>query len=217
MSTNGSLGTRRRARLERARVYVVTDARTAQGDLPAFLDAILGAGADLVQLREKDAEAGDLLRWGAVFAEAANRHGALFALNDRPDVAIALGADVVHVGQNDLPADVVRRLVGRDVLIGLSTHDAGQLSGASPAADYLSVGPVHATPTKPGRPATGLEFVRLAAKEASRPWFAIGGIDAATVTAVVEAGARRICVVRAVTNAADPARAVAELRSRLPG
>ena len=216
MSIGGELGERRRERLERARLYVVTGARSAEGDLPAFLEAILEAGADLVQLREKDAEAGDLLRWGAVFVDAARRHGALFALNDRPDVALALGADAVHVGQNDLPVDAVRRLVGPDVLIGLSTHDVGQLGGADPSADYLSVGPVYATPTKPGRPATGLGFVRAAAREASRPWFAIGGIDPATVTDVVAAGARRICVVRAVTEAFDPGRAVRELRSRLP-
>ena len=212
-----SAGERRRERLARARLYVVSGARTAEGDLSAFLDAILGAGADIVQLREKDAEAGDLLRWGAVFADAASRRGALFAVNDRPDVAIALGADAVHVGQNDLPADVVRRLVGPDVLIGLSTHDAGQLEAASPVADYLSVGPVHATPTKPGRPATGLGFVRAAASAAARPWFAIGGIDSATISDVVRAGAQRVCVVRAVTNADDPACVVAELRSRLPG
>jgi thiamine-phosphate pyrophosphorylase len=216
VSTGGELGERRRERLDRARLYVVTGARSAEGDLAAFLETILGAGADIVQLREKDAEAGDLLRWGAVFAEAAGRHGVLFALNDRPDVARALGADAVHVGQNDLPVDMVRRLVGPDVLIGLSTHDVPQLRGADPAADYLSVGPVHATPTKPGRPATGLEFVRGAAREASRPWFAIGGIDPETVTEVVGAGARRICVVRAVTEAPDPGRAVRELRSRLP-
>src|SRR5262245_62881879 len=123
MSSVGGLGERRRERLDRSRLYVVSGARTTEGDLPAFLDAILGAGADIVQLREKDAEAGDLLRWGAVFAEAASRHSALFAVNDRPDVAIALGADAVHMGQNDLPADVVRRLVGPDVVIGLSTHD----------------------------------------------------------------------------------------------
>ncbi len=217
MSIGAEAGERRRERLGRARVYVVSGARTGEGDLPAFLDAILGAGADIVQLREKDAEAGDLLAWGAVFAEAAGRHRALFAVNDRPDVAMALEADAVHAGQNDLPVEVVRRLVGPDMLIGLSTHDARQLASADPAADYLSVGPVYATPTKPGRPATGLELVRAAARNPSRPWFAIGGIETTTVTDVVRAGARRICVVRAVTNASDPARAVAELRSRLPG
>ena len=212
-----SEGDRRRERLDRARLYVVSGARQAEGDLSKFLEEILRAGVDIVQLREKDAEAGDLLRWGAVFAEAASRHGALFALNDRPDVALALGADAVHVGQNDLPVDAVRRLVGPDLLIGLSTHDVRQLVGADPAADYLSVGPVYATPTKPGRPATGLEFVRAAASEASRPWFAIGGIGPETVIDVVGAGAGRICVVRAVTDAPDPGRAVRELRSRLAG
>ena len=115
-------GDTRRDRLARARLYLVTDARTAQGDLAAFLDAVLGAGVDVVQLRQKDAEAGDLLRWSAVFRAAADRHGALFIVNDRPDVAVTAGADGVHVGQNDLPPDAARRITGPDLLIGLSTH-----------------------------------------------------------------------------------------------
>jgi thiamine-phosphate pyrophosphorylase len=200
-----------RARLEHSRLYVVTGARAARGDLPAFLDAILGAGVDLVQLREKDAEAGDLLRWAEVFREACTRYGALFFVNDRPDVALATGADGVHVGQNDLPVGFVRDLLGPAGLIGLSTHDRRQLAEAPPQADYVCVGPVHETPTKPGRAPTGLELVRAASSSEARPWFAIGGIDPATLPAVVEAGARRIVVVRSVTQAADPAAAVREL------
>ena len=206
-----------KARLAAARLYVVTGAREDRGDLPAFLDAILGAGTDIVQLREKRAEAGDLLRWAPAFREACDRHGALFVLNDRPDVALAAGADGVHVGQNDLPLGVVRSLMGPRGLIGLSTHDEVQLAGASAEADYVSVGPVHETPTKPGRPATGPGFVRFAARTERRPWFAIGGIDPRTLPAVVEAGASRIVVVRAVTESPDPAAAVRALLRGLEG
>ena len=203
-------------RLARSRLYVVTDAREGQGDLGEFLEAILEAGADIVQLREKEAEAGDLLRWGAVFREAAARHGALFVVNDRPDVAASLGADGVHLGQNDLPVEAARDLLGSDRIIGLSTHDEDQLRAAPAIADYVCVGPVHETPTKPGRPATGLGLVRAAADREHRPWFAIGGIDVGTLPSVVEAGARRIVVVRAATQAADPADAVRRLLAGLP-
>jgi len=205
----------RRARLEAARLYVATDARDDRGDLEPFLDAILGAGVDIVQLRQKDAEAGDLLRWSEAFRTAADRHGALFVLNDRPDVAVAAGADGVHVGQNDLPAPAVRRLAGPDVLIGLSTHGEDQRRSAPNAADYVCVGPVRATPTKAGRPAVGLQPVRDGATGERRPWFAIGGIDRANLAEVVAAGGRRIVVVRAVTEAPDPVAAVRALRSVL--
>jgi thiamine-phosphate pyrophosphorylase len=167
---------RRRQRLGDSHLYVVTGARTEQGDLPKFLETVLDAGTDVIQLREKEAEAGDLLRWAEPFREAADRHGALFVINDRPDVALAAGADGVHVGQNDLPPHLVRDLVGPDVLIGLSTHDEVQLRVAAGEADYVCVGPVHETPTKPGRAATGVELVRIAAASEPRPWFAIGGI-----------------------------------------
>ena len=206
----------RRERLAEARLYVVTGAREERGDLEEFLDAIFSAGVDIVQLREKDAEAGDLLRWGQVFKAAAAAHGGLFVVNDRPDVAAVLEADGVHVGQNDLPAAAVRRFVGKDVLIGLSTHDEAQVSGASPEADYVCVGPVYETPTKEGRPATGLGIVRFAAERETRPWFAIGGINEETLRDVVDAGARRIVVVRAVTEATDPLEAVRMLLKGLP-
>jgi thiamine-phosphate pyrophosphorylase len=212
----GELGDRRRERLGRSRLYVVTGARANHGDLASFLDAILSAGADLIQLREKDAEAGDLIRWAGVFREAADRHRALFFVNDRPDVALAVGADGVHLGQTDLPVGFARELVGPDVLIGLSTHDEGQLRAAPPEADYVCVGPVFATPTKPGRPATGLDLVRAAATTEPRPWFAIGGMDPRTLPDVVAAGARRAVVVRAVTEADDAASAVTELLAALP-
>lgn len=209
-------GADRRARLEAARLYVVTDARHGRGDLEAFLDAILGAGVDLVQLREKEAEAGDVLRWAEIFRAAADRHGALFLINDRPDVAIAAGADGVHVGQNDLPVDVARRIVGDGLIVGLSTHAAGEWDAAPEGADYLTAGPVWETPTKPGRPAAGLDHVRYAAAHPDRPWFAIGGITSENLPQVVEAGATRIVVVRAVTEADDPASAVKSLLALLP-
>ena len=212
-------GAARRARLGRSRLYVVTGAREERGDLAAFLEAILSAGVDLVQLREKEAEAGDLLRWGSVFAEAARRHDALFVLNDRPDVALALGADGVHVGQNDLPPGVVRSLVGPDVLIGLSTHAEDQWEAVPSEVDYRSVGPVFATPTKPGRPGTGVGYVRRAANDSGMggpPWFAIGGLNPSTLPEVIAAGASRVVVARAVTEAADPPAAVRSLLALLP-
>jgi len=212
-----TLDTQRRERLAGSRLYVVSDARQEKGDLGPFLDGILSAGVDIVQLREKEAEAGDLLRWGQVFREAATRHGALFVVNDRPDVAVAVGADGVHLGQNDLPVDLTRRLVGHELIVGLSTHGEDQLRAASGQADYVCVGPVHETPTKPGRPAVGLELVRVAAGLERRPWFAIGGIDPDNLRAVVGAGARRIVVVRAVTLSEDPAAAVRRLLAGLPG
>lgn len=209
-------GADRRARLEEARLYVVTDARGRREDLEPFLDAILGGGVDVVQLREKEAEAGDVLRWAETFRAAADRHGALFTVNDRPDVAIAAGADGVHLGQNDLPVDVARRVVGDDLIVGLSTHAAGEWDVAPPEADYLTAGPVWETPTKPGRPAAGLEHVRHAARHADRPWFAIGGITPENLPQVVEAGATRVVVVRAVTEAENPAAAVKALVELLP-
>jgi thiamine-phosphate pyrophosphorylase len=215
-------GDARRERLARARLYLVTDARTAEGDLDSFLDSVLAAGVDLVQLREKHAEAGDLLRWSAAFRTAADRHGALFFLNDRPDVALAAGADGVHVGQNDLPPGVVRTLTGPDLLIGLSTHSNNEYDRADLDADYLCTGPVYATPTKPGRAATGLGTVmHAAAREREggevRPWFAIGGIDPETLHAVVEAGAHRVVVVRAITKSPDPASSSVLLLAGLQG
>jgi thiamine-phosphate pyrophosphorylase len=206
----------RRERLDAARLYVVTGARVVEGDLVEFLDAILGAGVDVVQLREKEAEAGDLVRWGEVFREAADRHGALFTVNDRPDVGLALGADGVHVGQNDLPPSVARDVLGPDAIVGLSCHSSAQLDAPADEADYVTAGPVHATPTKPGRQGTGLDPIRHAAATVERPWFAIGGIDPSTLPDVVAAGARRIVVVRAVTEAADPAEAVGSLLAGLP-
>ncbi len=206
----------RRERLARSRLYVVTDAREQQGDLAELLAEILDAGVDIVQLREKDAEVADLLRWGELFREAAARNGALFILNDRPDVALALEADGVHLGQNDMSLDEARAFLGADAILGLSTHAPEQWEAAPSEADYLCAGPVWETPTKPGRPAAGLEYVRYAAGSGeTRPWFAIGGINAGNLDEVLNAGAKRIVVVRAVTEAHDPRSAVKALRDML--
>jgi thiamine-phosphate pyrophosphorylase len=202
----------RRERLADSRLYVVSDARRERGDLAEFLDSILGAGVDIVQIREKEAEAGDLLRWGMVFKEAAEAHGALFIVNDRPDVALALDADGVHLGQDDLPVEVARRILGPDAVIGVSSHSPEQFDAVSMDADYLCAGPVWETRTKPGRPAAGLDLIRHAAKSGEeRPWFAIGGINQGNLPEVLDAGATRIVVVRAVTEAVSPGDASREL------
>jgi thiamine-phosphate pyrophosphorylase len=212
------LGDDRRARLRDARLYLVCDARGDGRDLRAFLDAALRGGADLVQLREKDGDERAILDAAPVFRAACDAHGALFVLNDRPDLVAAAGADGVHVGQDDLPVAQARALVGPDALLGRSTHTPAQVdeAAAMPALDYFAVGPVHATPTKPGRAAVGLELVRhTAEREPARPWFAIGGIDVATIAAVAAAGATRAVVVRALTDAADPEATARALRDAL--
>lgn len=207
-----------RGRLAAARLYLCTDARERQGDLVRFLDAVLGAGVDIVQLRQKGLEAGLELRLLETFRTACHRHGALLAVNDRADVAFAAGADVLHVGQDDLPAAVARRILGPVPLIGLSTHSEPQAAAAAvdPAVDYFCAGPVWPTPTKPGRPAPGLGLIRYASGLATaRPWFAIGGIDEANLDDVLAAGGRRVVVVRAITFAEDPGAAAARLAQRL--
>ncbi|HYH27427.1 MAG TPA: thiamine phosphate synthase [Actinomycetota bacterium] len=204
----------RRARLAHARLYLVCDGR--RPDLEDFLARVLEAGVDVVQLRDKEADDAELLRAGHTFRDAAARHHALFVVNDRPDLVSSLGADGVHLGQEDLSVEEARRVLGEEPLIGLSNHTPEQLNQAGPAADYVCVGPVWETPTKPGRLAAGLDLVRHAAANERRPWFAIGGIDLGNVDEVVEAGASRIVVVRAITEAPDPAAAAGSLLEALP-
>ncbi|HXZ63342.1 MAG TPA: thiamine phosphate synthase [Streptosporangiaceae bacterium] len=209
---------RLRARLADARLYLCTDAREHQGDLPRFLDEVLAGGVDIVQLRHKGLEAGQELRYLAVFRDACARHGALLAVNDRADVAYAAGADILHLGQDDLSPVIARALLGPDPVIGLSSHaeEEAAAAAAEPTADYFCAGPVWPTPTKPGRPAPGLDLLRFAAGlDTSRPWFAIGGIDEANLGQVLAAGATRIVVVRAITEAAEPGIAAARLAARL--
>jgi thiamine-phosphate pyrophosphorylase len=207
-----------RERLSDALLYLCTDARTRQGDLPAFLDAVLGSGVDIVQLRDKGMEAGEELEHLRIFADACQRHGKLLAVNDRADVAHAIGSDVLHLGQGDLPVPAARAILGGSVLIGRSTHAEAEVDAAvaEPGTDYFCTGPCWPTPTKPGRYAPGLPLVRYAASlEPARPWFAIGGIDAANLDQVLDAGAQRVVVVRAITEADDPGAAAEGLSRRL--
>lgn len=215
-----------RTTLAAARLYLCTDARRERGDLAEFADAALSGGVDIIQLRDKGSpgehqfgplEARGELAALEILADAARRHGALLAVNDRADIAYAAGADVLHLGQDDLPLDVARRIVGPDTLIGRSTHETGEAARAlMEDVDYFCVGPCWPTPTKPGRPAPGLDLVRaVASMHSDKPWFAIGGIDEQRLPEVIDAGARRVVVVRAITAAADPQAAARRLRSVL--
>ncbi|WP_019202036.1 thiamine phosphate synthase [Tsukamurella sp. 1534] len=218
-----------RERLDSAVLYLCTDARRERGDLAEFVAAAVRGGVDIVQLRDKGS-AGER-EFGALEAkqevelveqlrEIAHAHGALVAVNDRADVARAARADVLHLGQDDLPVAVAREIVGADVVIGRSTHDVAQAraGAAEPGVDYFCTGPCWPTPTKPGRTAPGLDLVRAtAAATPARKWFAIGGIDLARVPEVVEAGADAIVVVRAITAAEDPEAAARALRTALGG
>jgi thiamine-phosphate pyrophosphorylase len=201
--------------LDQARLYLVTPSSFRS------LDAVLRAGVDIVQLRDKDAADVDVLREAQRFAKAAADARVPFVLNDRPDLALAAGADGVHVGQEDVPPAVARRILGAGAVVGRSTHSEEQIVAAiaehdAGDVDYIAVGPVHHTATHPEREAVGYELVRFAASNVTFPWFAIGGIDPSNVEAVADAGARRICVVRAIIEAPDPVEAVAALLERLP-
>ncbi|MFF5443599.1 thiamine phosphate synthase [Streptomyces sp. NPDC012888] len=201
-----------------ARLYLCTDARKRQGDLPEFLDAVLAGGVDIVQLRDKGMEAAEELEHLQVFAEAARRHGKLLAVNDRADVAHAIGSDVLHLGQGDIPVPAARAILAPTVLIGRSCHAEAEVDAAlaEPGVDYFCTGPCWPTPTKPGRHAPGLDLVRYAAaRRPARPWFAIGGIDAGNLDQVLDAGAERVVVVRAITEADDPGAAAAALAKRV--
>lgn len=203
----------RRLRLANARLYLCTDLRLDRGDLEPFLDRVLATGVDIVQMREKDAPSDIMELGGEVFRDAAHRHGALFIVNDDPELAVAVGADGVHVGQEDPPPREARAHVGPDRLVGRSTHDHGQIARAlKEDCDYFAVGPVHATPTKEGRPGIGLMPIRLAASmDTDKPWFVTGGMTPDTAPEVLQAGASRIVVVRAIYDADDPAAATREL------
>ncbi|GGM43911.1 thiamine-phosphate synthase [Longimycelium tulufanense] len=222
----GLSGEQIRERLADARLYLCTDARRDRWDLAEFVDAALAGGVDIVQLRDKRDEVPLEVKHELValevVAEACARHGALLAANDRADVALAVGADVLHLGQDDLPVHWARRVLGDEVVIGRSTHDGAQADAAAVehGVDYFCVGPCWPTPTKPGRPAPGLGLVRYAARQEhdlghGRPWFAIGGIDEGRLGEVMEAGAQRVVVVRAITEAEDPRAAAERLSGRL--
>lgn len=213
-----------RQRLADARLYLCTDARRDRGDLAEFVDAALAGGVDIVQLRDKTEgqplEAKQELAALEVIATACAAHDALLAVNDRADIALAAGADVLHLGQDDLPVPLARRIVGDDMAIGRSTHTNAEADAAAvePGVDYFCTGPCWPTPTKPGRPAPGLGLVaHTAGLGTDRPWFAIGGIDTERLPDVLAAGATRIVVVRAITEAADPTAAASAFRAALRG
>ena len=201
-----------RERIAGARLYLVCDARPRD-----FLSAAIAGGVDIVQLRDKTLDDDGLVAAAREFRAAADAGGALFILNDRPDLVAACGADGVHVGQEDASPAEARAIAGPDAIVGRSTHEPAQAHAADthPDVDYLAVGPVHLTPTKPGRPAAGLGYVAYAAGHVRRPWFAIGGLDGENVAEVVARGATRIVVVRAIADAADPEAAARELRAAL--
>jgi len=197
-----------RERLATARLYLVCDARPRE-----WIEAAVRGGVDMIQLRDKRLDDGGIVAAARAFRDT----GALFILNDRPDLVAACGADGAHVGQDDATPAAARALVGPDRIVGRSTHapDQAAAADADSDVDYLAVGPVHDTPTKPGRPAAGLHYVGHAASTVGKPWFAIGGLDAGNVHEVIERGATRIVVVRAITEADDPEAAARGLRAAL--
>jgi thiamine-phosphate pyrophosphorylase len=210
-------GPLRRERLRTARLYFVCDARPP-GDLEALLRAALGGGADIVQLREKLLGRSEIERAAQTFRRVADTYSALFILNDDPELARSCDADGVHVGQDDVSAEQAREVLGPDAIVGLSTHSEEQIAaGAGRPVDYISVGPIWETPTKQGRPGVGLDLIRHAAAHAPHPFFAIGGIDPGNAGEVVGAGAQRLCAVRAIRDAADPAAAATALRQAFAG
>lgn len=204
-------------RLDDALLYLVTPARIATGEVADIAGELKSAGVDLLQLREKDMEAAGVLRVGTPLLEACREAGLPFILNDRPDIAVTMGADGVHVGQDDLPVEATRGLVG-DRIVGLSTHSREQVDATAtlwPLLDYVAVGPVHETPTKPGRPGTGLDLVGYAAERIPLPWFVTGGMNTDTLPEAIEAGVRRIVVVRAIIESDDPPAAAHRLKQML--
>ncbi len=226
-TSSGPIGRSPLDRLANARLYLCTDARRERGDLADFAEAVLAGGVDIIQLRDKGSpgerlfgplEARPELEALEMLADVAHRHGSLLAVNDRADIACVAGADVLHLGQDDLPPPAARGIVGAGTLLGRSTHEVAQLRDAAQdaAVDYFCVGPCWPTPTKPGRPAPGLDLVRVAAEsQCAKPWFAIGGIDERRLPAVLAAGATRVVVVRAITADEDPGAMTARLAAAL--
>ena len=207
----------RLSRLEDSVLYLCVDRRASQGDLDTFLDLVLGAGVDLLQLRDKHAAPDEIREAAPVFRAAADRHDALFILNDDPDLAFEVGADGVHVGQDDMRPEQARAIVGHDMIVGWSTHAIAEIDDAmTTECDYFAVGPVHPTPTKEGREPIGHEPLRHAAAVAGeRPWFVTGAMSVESAPAVLATGARRLVVVRALTEADDPAGAAHALATLL--
>jgi thiamine-phosphate pyrophosphorylase len=207
-----AIGALRRQRLQWARLYFVCDARPHGEDPEALLNAAMSGGAGMIELRDREQPRNAVERSGRTFRRLADTYSALFIVNDDPYLALELRADGVHVGQDDIDPAEARRIMGPAAIIGLSTHSREQIEAAAKApVDYISVGPIWETPTKEGRPATGLELIGDAAEIASRPWYAIGGIDTGNAEEVVSAGAERLCVVRAIRDAENPRAAATAL------
>ena len=202
------------APVEDRRLYLCTPDRP---DLEQFIEACIAGGVDLVQLRENQLEARPLIDRARLAANVCRAHGVPFILNDRPDLALEVEADGVHVGQDDAPPALARRLLGPEAIVGLSTHAPGDLDAAldDPAVDYLSAGPVSPTPTKPGRPGTGLRYLTYVVERAKVPWFVTGGVTPEAVPMMAAAGARRFVVVRWLTEAEDPSAAARALRDAI--
>ena len=206
----------RRIKLETSRLYLCTGIRDGGADLERFLEAVLSNGVDVVQMREKTAPFREQQDASRLFRRLTDRHAALFIINDDPHLAASSDADGVHLGQEDMAPEKAREILGDDVLIGRSTHSPEELARAlDEPADYLGVGPVNETPTKPGREGVGLDYVSYAAKESTKPFFVTGGMDLQTIRPVLEAGASRVVVVRALTEAKDPAAVAKALRALL--
>jgi thiamine-phosphate pyrophosphorylase len=209
-----SVAERRRVWLERSRLYLICDTRPGGDEPEDVLRPALQAGVDIVQLRDKTAEDREIVEAGRIFRRLCDAYDALFIVNDSAELAIACSADGVHIGQGDSSPDEVRRVVGPDALIGRSTHSREEV-GSAGDVDYIAVGPVYETPTKPDYSPVGLDLVHWAAEHARIPFFAIGGIDATKVDDVLAAGAGRIAVVRAIRDAIDPGEAARELKARI--
>lgn len=214
--TSSDAGSNLRTRLAAARLYLVCGAAPDASELPDLIRGAVAGGVDIVQLREKHLPDDELAAVANAARALCERLDALFVVNDRPLVAREVGADGIHVGQDDMPVAEVRELVGPDMLIGLSTHAPQEIDAVDPSlVDYIGVGPVHATPTKQGRPAVGLELIQYAAAHSPVPFFAIGGLDASNVNEALDAGATRVCVLRAIADAEDPERAAGALHELL--
>jgi thiamine-phosphate pyrophosphorylase len=216
LATPDAKGPLRRERLRTARLYFCCEARPGGEDPEPLLRAALNGGVDIVQLREKELPRREIELAALTFRRLCDTYSALFIVNDDPDLARTCNADGIHVGQDDMAASDVRAAVGPDAIVGLSTHSEGQIAAsAGQPVDYISVGPIWETPTKAGRPAVGLELIRHAAANPPHPFFAIGGIDASNAAQAVDAGAQRMCVVRAIRDAEDPTAVAEELRNAL--
>ena len=208
----------RKRLLKNCRLYVVIDQKTAgKKDLSEIAKKAVTGGADIIQLRfDKQELAAKILNTAAAIKKIAKRNKCLFIVNDRVDIACAIGADGVHLGQLDLPVKEARRLLGKDKIIGISTHSYKQAVDAQKkSVDYISVGPILRTPTKKEYMPVGLSLLKRVSKNIKTPFFAIGGINKHNIDRIIAAGANRIAVVRAVVSAKDAVRATKELKDKI--